>query len=188
MKTHSNHIADNPDFNNVNQFIAQQLLNGKSIRGYGKSQHGMNGKDADLDSEGQCVIEEIVITDPVNSETMFVELHVYRYVSICTPTDEDEKREEALQAYAEFIVMDANAYSGEWTGSDYWSYSMNEVIRVPLSVEEYENADENLDTLAERCATAVYNSTEGKTFEKFAADLNKAIDDLHELTNEQLGI
>lgn len=186
MTTHTNHLGDNPDLENINQTIAEHLLNGRTIRGYGKAGHGMNGKDADLDFCGQCVIEDIVIVDPVGSDTMFIELHINRYASICTPTDDDETREEALQECAESIVCDAWEYKGEWTGSDYWSFSYYEVIRVPLFVEEYE--DPNFDSLADRCAAAVEYSPKGKEFEQFAIDLNKAIDELQNLTNDELGL
>jgi len=186
MRTHTNHTGDNPDTDSVNQHIAEQLLNGKCLKGHGKVQHGMNGKDADLDPAGQCVIEEINIIDPVKSETMFIELHIARYANICTPTDDDEQREEVLQQCAENIVFGATEYSGEWTGSDYWCYSFQEVIRVPLLVAEYENPD--FVILADRCADAVYNSPEGKNFEQFAIDLNKQIDNLYNLSDEDLGL
>jgi hypothetical protein len=186
MRTSTNHLGSNPDADTVNQYIAEQLLNGKTIRGYGKSQHGMNGKDADLDAEGQCVIDSIEIVDPVGADTMFIELHINRYANICTPTDDNEDREEMLQECAENIVMSTYEYRGEWTGSDYWCFSYYEVIRVPLFVEEYE--EPNLDALADRCAAAVNYSPAGKEFEQFASDLNRSIDELHNLTNDELGL
>lgn len=184
MRTHANHLGSNPDLDNVNQFIATELLQDRVIKGYGKRGHGMNGKDADLDEYGQCIVEEMYITDPVHSETMFIEMKINRYASICTPTDDDEVREEKLQNMAEEIVMCACEYSGEWTGSDYWQYDMQEIIRVPLSVEEYENP--NLDELAQRCSNAIEASKEGKDFEKFATDLNKSIDELYKIEDLDL--
>jgi hypothetical protein len=61
---------------------------------------------------------------------------------------------------------------------------MEEIIRVPLTVDEYENPD--LDKLAERCSNAIFNSEEGKAFETFATDLNKAIDDLYKIEDLDL--
>ena len=186
MRTSTNHLGDNSDMENVSQSIAELLLDRKTIRGHGKPGHGMNGKDADLDEGGQCVIEEINIIDPVGSDTMFMELVILRYANICAPTDEDEAREEALHETAMNIVCDAWEYQGEWSGSDYWSFNYFETIRVPLMVEEYENP--NLDALADRCAVAVEYSPKGKEFEQFATDLYNAVEDLHKLTNEELGI
>lgn len=186
MKPQTNHLGDNPENEYVNQEIAVALLDGKVIKGHGKICHGMNGKDADLDPEGQCVVDEIVIIDPVHEDTMFLELHISRYVNICTPTDEDEERERLMQEHAESIIMFADEYTGEWTGSDYWCFSFTEVIRVPLTVEEFETPD--LGLLADRCANAIYNSEEGKAFENFAKRTNKLIDNLYELSNDALGI
>lgn len=168
------------------QSIAIELLDGKVIKGYGSRCCGMNGKNADLDSEGQCVVDQIAIIDPVHSDTMFIELYLNRYVNICTPTHENEERERLMQEQAEAIIMYTDDYAGEWTGSDYWCFNFTEVLRVPLTVEEYENPV--LSNLADRCADAIYNSQEGKAFEKFAADTNKLIDNLYELSNNDLVI
>lgn len=176
MRTHNNHLGSNEDMDNVNQDIAFHIHQSEIIRGHGRIDHGMNGKDADLDCRGQCSVQSVIITDPVKSDTMFIEIELYRYANICTPTHEDEKTEQQLQDMAEFIVMDSTEYRGEWTGSDYWTFSMQEVIRVPLLVEEYENP--NYEELAARCANAIYNSSEGQQFENFACNLNQTIDQL----------
>jgi hypothetical protein len=177
-------MENNTDLENLDQYIANQLLDNKTIKGYGKAGHGMNGKDADLDDVGQCTVEDIFIVDTVDSDTMFIELHINRYASICSPTDDDEDKEEFMVDAAECIVMSATEYRGEWTGSDYWSFSTEETIRVPLEVEEYENP--NLEVLSQRCADAIYNSDEGKDFEEFCTSLNKAIEDLQQLSIEDL--
>jgi hypothetical protein len=178
MKTHNNHLGDNEDMDNINQDIAFQIYQSETIKGHGRVGYGMNGKDADLDCNGQCSVQSIVIIDPVNSDTMFIEIELYRYVSICTPTHEDEETERKLQDMAESIIIDTTEYRGEWTGSDYWMFSMEEVIRVPLLVEEYENP--NYQELAARCAYTIYNSSEGQKFETFACNLNQTIDKLSE--------
>lgn len=186
MKTLTNHIGDNPDNECTNQDIAIALLDEKVIKGFGRKCCGMNGKHADLDPSGQCVVDQIAIIDPVGEDTLFIELYLNRYVNICIPTDEDQEREKLLQECAESIILLADKYSGEWTGSDYWNFNYTEVIRVPLTVEEYENP--NLFLLADRCAEAIYKSKEGNEFEEFAEDLNEAIDCLHNLCNNDLGI
>jgi hypothetical protein len=186
MKTHTNYIGDNPDNECTNQEIAIALLDEKVIKGYGRKCCGMNGKNADLDPTGQCVVDQIAIIDPVNSDTLFIEMYLNRYANICIPTDEDEEREKLLQECAENIILMADQYSGEWTGSDYWCFNYTEVLRVPLTVEEYENPD--LVVLAERCADAIYQSKEGLEFEGFAKDLNEAIDSLQNLCNTDLAV
>jgi len=186
MKTSIDYLGDNPDNECTNQDLAISLLHDKVIVGHGRKGHGMNGKDADLDPQGQCVIDQVAIIDLIKSDTLFIEIYTNRYVNVCTPTDEDEEREEVLQECAEAIILMNDEYSGEWTGSDYWCFTMNETIRVPLSVEEYEHP--NLEMLADRCAEAVYNSPSGKDFELFASSLNEAIDCLHKLCNNDLGI
>lgn len=186
MKTLSDHIGDNPESECTNQEIAIALLDEKVIKGYGRKCCGMNGKNADLDPQGQCVVDQIAIIDPVKSDTLFIEMYLNRYVSVCMPTDDDEEREKVLQECAENIILMADEYSGEWTGSDYWNFNFTEVLRVPLTVEEYDNPD--LIALAERCADAIYSSEEGKQFEDFAETLNEAIDSLHKLCDTDLGI
>jgi hypothetical protein len=176
--------------NDPSQSIAEALLDDQTILGHGRRQHGLNGKNADLDKGGQCVIKSITILDPVKSDTLIISIEVQHYANICTPTDDDEKREKSLQENAEFLVMDACAYSGEWTGSDYWCFSHNETVKVPLTLDEYEEDtnEENLKLLAERCADAVYNSSEGNDFETWSGELWQSVEDLHKLTNEALGI
>jgi hypothetical protein len=185
MKT-IDYLGDNPDNECTNQDIAIALLDNKTIKGYGRRQHGLNGKDADLDNAGQCAVDQIAIIDPNGADTMFIRIYLNRYASICQPTDDDEYREAAMQKIAEEIILMTDEYSGEWTGSDYWSFSMNEVIDVPLTVDEFDNP--NLELLAERCTDWVHNSEEGKNFEEFATNLNKSIDQLYDMCDTDLGL
>ena len=37
----------------------------KAVSHYGRPQHGLNGKDADLDSGGQIVVKEVQVLDEV---------------------------------------------------------------------------------------------------------------------------
>lgn len=168
------------------QIIAEALRTEKSIVGYGRTQHGMNGKDADLDAGGQCAIRSVAI---IETNTLFIELHIERYANICIPTDDDKNRQDALQENAQFIIEDATAYPGEWTGSDYWCFNMEETLRVPLSLEEYERETrgKNIDRLASRCAKFIRKSKEGRAFERWAAELYHRVNALHKLTNAELG-
>lgn len=69
-----------------NQTIDELLCDGTILIGYGKRGHGMNGKDADLDRIGQCLVTELATEDPVGAATMRVAIHLRLYVSICAPS------------------------------------------------------------------------------------------------------
>lgn len=48
----------------------------------------MNGKDADLDRIGQCLVKKLVTVDPTHADTMRVDIHLRLYASVCAPTME----------------------------------------------------------------------------------------------------
>lgn len=69
-----------------NQTINELLCDGTILIGYGKRGHGMNGRDADLDRIGQCLVTELVTEDPVGADTMRVAINLRLYASICAPS------------------------------------------------------------------------------------------------------
>ena len=69
-----------------NQTINELLCDGTILIGYGKRGHGMNGKDADLDRIGQCLVTELVTEDPVGADTMRVAINLRLYACICAPS------------------------------------------------------------------------------------------------------
>ena len=163
------------------QSIATALRHDRTIVGYGRQQHGMNGKDADLDPAGQLMVKGIQILDPIKSKHMEIEIAMLAYADVCEPCDDDEAKQEAMRETAQDIVCEADAYAGEWTGSDYWCFSHPFTVRVRLTVEEYEKGDgeKNISRLADRVAKAIYSNKEGRDFARFAIRLNKQLDDLH---------
>ena len=70
------------------QTINEQLCDGTILIGYGRRGHGMNGKDADLDRIGQCLVTELVTEDPVGASSMRVAIEMRLYASICAPSHE----------------------------------------------------------------------------------------------------
>jgi hypothetical protein len=169
------------------QAIATTLKTGYCLYGIGRQQHGLNGKDADLDSTGQCVIDSIAVQH--GESGYFLDLEFHCYANICHPTSEKEdetdskKEQEQIMDIATEIVCDTTEYSGEWTGSDYWCFSSGEItLNVPITQTEYDAGavEDNLATLAERCLDAINNDPERRcrAFEEFAAGLNEQMNDL----------
>lgn len=69
-----------------NQTINRLLCDGTILIGYGKRGHGMNGKDADLDRVGQCLLTSLETVDPVHADNMGVLINLRLYVTISAPS------------------------------------------------------------------------------------------------------
>ncbi len=69
-----------------NQTINEKLCDGTVLIGYGKRGHGMNGKDADLDRIGQCLVTSLETVDLIGADKLRVDIHLRLYVSICAPS------------------------------------------------------------------------------------------------------
>jgi hypothetical protein len=76
---------DTPD-ETPNQTINEKLCDGTILIGYGKRGHGMNGKDADLERIGQCVVNQLVTEDPIGSDDLRIAIHLRLYACICAPS------------------------------------------------------------------------------------------------------
>ena len=85
MKTPTLH---NDELELVSQTINDKLCDGTILIGYGKRGHGMNGKDADLDSIGQCLVKSLETVDPVHADNMKVLIHLHLYATVCAPSHE----------------------------------------------------------------------------------------------------
>lgn len=155
-------------------------------KGWVRAGHGMNGKNADLDPGGQLTIEHIEVLDLVKRDNLVVRATIKQYANICAPTDDNDKREKALQQNAEFIVCECTAYSGEWTGEDYWCFHRNGTVEIECTVDEME--ENKAADIAERLAKAIMANPEVKAFEERMIELYREVDALHKLTNKQLGI
>ena len=182
---------NDPPYDEPSQTIADRLCDGRILIGYGKRGHGMNGKDADLDYGGQQLVESLVVLDPIDGDSMKVEINLNLYASICEPIleTEDEKKQEEATEWAEALVCDEQQYSGEWTGSDYWQFSTKVRTSVPLSMDEYESVEsgsaKTLDAIAQRIHDECMNNEEVKAFEESMASLAKSVDEIHKHLNER---
>jgi hypothetical protein len=75
-----------PEDSAPNQTINAKLCDGTILIGYGKPGHGMNGKDADLDRIGQCLVTSLETVDPIGADNLRVDINLRLYVSICAPS------------------------------------------------------------------------------------------------------
>jgi len=156
------------------QTIAAALHNDRTIKGYGRRQHGLCGKDADLDEGGQIVIKSLEVVDPLRAENLRLDAEVYCYANICEP-DDPERRETA-----EEIVCTWNDYPGEWTGSDYWTFHHWAKVSVDVTVDEVDEAEGIaaeciFDIVAERLHTAITKHPEVIAFQSSMCALRAAI-------------
>jgi hypothetical protein len=70
------------------QTINDKLCDGTILIGYGKRGHGMNGRDADLDRIGQCLVKSLTTIAPEGCDHYKVLINLRLYASICAPTGE----------------------------------------------------------------------------------------------------
>lgn len=97
----------------VHQIINEKLCDGTILIGYGKAGHGMNGKDADLDRCGQCLVKELITVDPIGAENLRIDIVLRLYATICAPSYDsldyyqDKVTEEQKKDLAE-IGIDIN--------------------------------------------------------------------------------
>ena len=176
----------------LNQTLANDLKTDYTIIGYGRKQHGLEGKDADLDPSGQCVVDKIELME--NPQGLFLKVDFHRYANVCEPCrveDESDEDYEMIRDVASDIVCDEMNFSGEWTGSDYWCFSSGPMsVEVAVASELFAlynkgNAkslipiqlwmDGIVAMLAGKIVRAIYNHEVGKSFTASMRDLNKAI-------------
>lgn len=112
-----------PEESGPNQTINEKLCDGTILIGYGRRGHGMNGKDADLDRIGQCLVTELVTEDPTGADSMRVAINLRLYACICAPSYdgiEFDKLSERLNAeykefFKEYHELDIDAVNwGDW--------------------------------------------------------------------------
>jgi hypothetical protein len=89
MRNIDNPMASATPDDSPNQTINSLLCDGTILIGYGKPGHGMNGKHADLDRVGQCLVKNLVTVDPVGAATMRVDIHLHLYACVCAPSGQN---------------------------------------------------------------------------------------------------
>jgi hypothetical protein len=70
------------------RILNEKVRNDRALRGYGRRDHGMNGKDADLESCGQCVVTELVPVNDPKSAGFRIDICLRLYATICAPCNE----------------------------------------------------------------------------------------------------
>ena len=151
------------------------------LKALGRRGHGLCGKDADLDPGGQIrVISATLYLDRDIPEAI-VEVEVY--ANICCPVDDE--RAEIAEAY----VMDETSYHGEWTGSDYWCFSLDDPfncgnikalnIKFPDIDPLVDESEINKNYLAQKAYDAIFGDAEIRDFRLNMADLLKMIDEIN---------
>ena len=149
-----------------NQTDEPIMLNeGKTLPGYGDSRDGYNGKDGDLNTEGQIVIHEAWFFP----ELVRCELTCYATIS---PSDDESK--------------DASPYVGdmpfeaEWTGDEWIITTGKFTIEFATEAEEAEQA---LDELIK----AIDEDETVKSFALEVGGLNRMLDAWYDGTEEDYG-
>jgi len=79
------------------RILNERVRQDRALRGYGRGDHGMNGKDADLDEFGQCVVTELVPLASTNSADLRIEIKLRLYATICSPSAESFNYEAVIQ-------------------------------------------------------------------------------------------
>lgn len=144
-----------------------ELAADRTLIGYGRKGHGLNGKDADLNEFGQNVVEEALWFRDDGA----VLVTGRRYASVCPPVNDDGETDEAASEIAQELVIDCD-YPGEWDG-DYWSIGESYSLRVPCQWDDALTEEQNLDN-----AKALVNAAideDSALFEQTMRDLNAAI-------------
>jgi len=140
-----------------------QLHDDKTLISIGKRGHGLNGKNADLDSIGQNVVNEAWWfangTIQVSGE---------RYANICPP--EDESKQEDAQG-----IIWGTDYPGEWS-DDYWTMSEKYSLTVPCEWNDAETDEQNTSRAVETTLVAI--SKDSLAFETEMASLNRMMGEL----------
>lgn len=110
-----------PDYDaSPNQTINEKLCDGTILIGYGKPGHGMNGKDADLDRIGQCLVTSLVTIDPTGAKDLRIDIHLRLYASVCAPSSESfnfkalrENASHDLREYFSALGIDIDTLEDE---------------------------------------------------------------------------
>jgi hypothetical protein len=140
----------------------------------GRVGHGLCGKDADLDPGGQIKVKGTFLI--LDHKPPYAVIRLSVYANICRPEDEEQAE------IADELVFDENSYPGEWTGSDYWCFSLQEEgyemkVEYPhIDPIETEPEDINKEELAMFANKAIFSDPKIKAFQDCMSNLSKAID------------
>jgi hypothetical protein len=146
------------------------------LEGLGKRGHGLCGKDADLDNGGQIKVLNAWVNDDDHAGAV-----LSIYANICEPSQNDDESEEAYEERrdaADQLVASWDAYSGEWTGSDYWAFSLARPsfeIMCSYSWDNDKTDEENQEEAAGTLYKAIFTDGKINAFRQSMTELNKAM-------------
>lgn len=173
------------------QTVNEKLCDGTILIGYGERGHGMNGKDADLDRVGQCLVTKLVTEDPVGANNMRIAIHLRLYAKICAPCYEnvdyykEKMTEDTRKTLSKFINIEDEdefiEYLGDQTfhtvcgmgpvgdfmydDDNAWTGGTDAILYVDLTVDEYEEIEdgneETLKKIADRISKEICDANEG---------------------------
>lgn len=164
-----------------------QLHEDKTLIGYGRRGHGLNGKDADLDPYGQLVVKEAWWHADGT-----LEIHARGYASLVPAEidslcealkkfegkDLDPDSDEASDAHASYMdycheVVCGDGYEGEWDG-DYWVLGHDIHLKLDLQWDDELTEEQNKN----KALALAYQELEkdNAEFEKAMRACNEAMD------------
>lgn len=118
---------------NTYRILNEKVRQDCAIRGYGRRDHGMNGKDADLEGVGQCVVTELVPVAPTNSEDLRIDIKLRLYATICAPSGESFDHEAVIQnaspeELAYFKSVGADPREIDWDKDEDAAYAITDKL------------------------------------------------------------
>lgn len=131
-----------------------------NLKNLGRRQHGLCGKDADLDYGGQIKVESAYYYE--TNTHCYIEAKVRPYASICHGEEYDFDSEEDFEVYIDLMteIVCMSGWPGDYDG-DYWVISMGEQTitlewkeeEPPQTEEEKGKATRSLyDAIFKHCA------------------------------------
>lgn len=165
---HNDYLDPDRYFGNQEQPI--QLHEDGTLKGYGRRQHGLNGKDADLDASGQ---------NKVKSAYWFahgtIQIVGTRYANVCPPLCCQNNRDDECWDVATEIICDC-PIAGEWS-DDYWSLSDGDyTLTVTCEWNDSETDEQNIARACEVAFDAI--NIDSEEFEQTITGLHEQIEAL----------
>lgn len=140
-----------------------------TLKGYGRRQHGLNGKDGDLDETGQNQVE---------TAWWFADGHIEikgtRYADVCPPLCCQNNRNDECWDVAQEMVADL-PYEGEWS-DDYWYLGEKYNLEVQCNWNDDETDEQNIARATEAAFDVI--NTNSAEFEQAISTLHKQLDEL----------
>lgn len=143
------------------------LTDDRTLKGYGRRQHGLNGKDADLDPAGQNIVKEAYWF-----EDGTIRISGHRYASL---VPDSEATDGELDIYTELVC--GCDYPGEW-GGDYWVLGEDYALTVTHPWNDDLADEANIVAATVVAFNAI--DIDSQAFERAMSELNEAFETVQE--------